>query len=71
MATEKAAADDLAAMTQIVEADDKLAEARSIIKRQQAVIDQLQWRVNGLVNENAELIRMVKSLRRRAEKDAA
>jgi len=35
------------------------------------VIDQLQWRVNGLVNENAELIRMVKSLRRRAEKDAA
>ena len=51
--------------------DDKLAEARSIIKRQQAVIDQLQWRVNGLVNENAELIRMVKSLRRRAEKDAA
>lgn len=71
MATEKAAADDLAAMTQIIEADDKLAEARSIIKRQQAVIDQLQWRVNGLVNENAELIRMVKSLRRRAEKDAA
>lgn len=71
MATEKAVADDLAAMTQIVEADDKLAEARSIIKRQQAVIDQLQWRVNGLVNENAELIRMVKSLRRRAEKDAA
>lgn len=71
MATEKAAADDLAAMTQIVEADDKLAEARSIIKRQQAVIDQLQWRVNGLINENAELIRMVKSLRRRAEKNAA
>jgi ParB-like chromosome segregation protein Spo0J len=71
MATEKAAAADLAAMTQIFEADDRLAEARSIIKRQQAVIDQLQWRVNGLVNENAELIRMVKSLRRRAEKDAA
>lgn len=71
MATDKAVADDLAAMTQIIEADDKLAEARKIIQRQQAVIDQLQWRVNGLVNENAELIRMVKGLRRRAEKDAA
>jgi hypothetical protein len=31
----------------------------------------MQWRVNGLVNENAELISMVKSLRRKIEKQAA
>ena len=71
MATEKAIEQDMEAMRRICEADDKLAEARSIIKQRDALIEQLQWRVNGLVNENAELIRTVKALRRRAEKDAA
>jgi len=54
------------AMLRIFEADDKLAEALSMVKQRDALIEQLQWRINGLINENAELVRTVKSLRRKA-----
>lgn len=70
-ATEQAEQREQAAMRRIFEADNHLAEALAMIKQRDAQIEQLQWRVNGLVNENAELIRTVKGLRRRAEKDAA
>lgn len=58
----------LDAMRRILEADDKLAEAMRMVKQRDAQIEQLQWRVNGLVGENAELIRTVKDLRKRMVK---
>lgn len=66
MATEKAVEQEIEAMRRIFDADDKLAEALQMIKQRDARIEQLQWRINGLTNENAELVRTVKSLRRQA-----
>jgi hypothetical protein len=35
------------------------------------LVEQLQWRINGLMNSNAELVSSVKYWRRQAEKAAA
>jgi hypothetical protein len=70
MASQEVEDKELEAMRRIFEADDKLGEALSIIKQRDALIEQLQWRINGMVNENAELISSVKSWRRKAEKAA-
>jgi pantothenate kinase-related protein Tda10 len=70
-ASQAVADKELEAMRRVFEADDKLAEALAIVKQRDSLIEQLQWRINGLVNENAELISSVKSWRRKAEKKAA
>jgi hypothetical protein len=70
MASQEVEDKELEAMRRIFEADDKLGEALLIIKQRDALIEQLQWRINGMVNENAELISSVKSWRRKAEKAA-
>ncbi len=69
--SEQGLADELAALRRIADADDKLGEANAMLKQRDALIQQLQWRVNGLVNENTELIREVKKWRRIAERAAA
>jgi hypothetical protein len=71
MESERAEELEAAAMRRIFEADDHLAEALAMVKQKDALIEQLQWRINGLVGENAVLIREVKSLRRRVEKERA
>lgn len=65
---------DEEAFNKLLLADDKLATAHAEIKRLNAVNAALEARLQGLMNEKAEAIRMVKSLQRRldrAEKVAA
>lgn len=62
------------ALRRILEADDKLREALAMLKQRDALVEQLKWRIGGLVGENGELIKSVKYWRdqaRRAEKAAA
>ena len=60
------------AIRRILDADDKLAEAMAMLKQRDALVEQLKWRINGLVNENGQLVSDVKYWRgqaRKAEKD--
>lgn len=59
------------AIRRILDADDKLAEAMAMLKQRDALVEQLKWRIGGLMNENVELIKSVKYWRRQAEKAAA
>lgn len=55
----------------LLDADDALATATAKWKQAELRCEQLQLRINGLLNENAELIRSVKYWRRQADKAAA
>lgn len=55
----------------LLDADDPLAEATTKWRQAELRCEQLQLRINGLLNENAELIRSVKYWRRQADKAAA
>lgn len=55
----------------LLDADEPLALATAKWKQAQSLADTLQLRLNGLMNENAELIRTVKYWRRQVEKAAA
>lgn len=51
----------------LLDADDKLAEAVQMARQAQSLADALQFRIDGLRNENAELVREVKYWRKKAE----
>tara|TARA_R110000868_G_scaffold410334_1_gene698015 strand:+ start:592 stop:1371 length:780 start_codon:yes stop_codon:yes gene_type:complete len=55
----------------LLDADDALATATAKWKQAELRCEQLQMRVNGLVNENGELVRDVKYWRGQARKAAA
>jgi len=57
-------------MTAVFEADDKLATALAENKRLRAEVGGLRERVNGLMSEKNEAIRLMKSWRSKAEKAA-
>ncbi|WP_225783357.1 ParB N-terminal domain-containing protein [Xenophilus sp. Marseille-Q4582] len=62
---------DREALDKLMESDDKLAAAYAEIKRLNAVNAALESRLQGLMNEKNEAIRMVKSLQRKLDKVAA
>lgn len=62
---------DREALDKLMEADDKLAAAYAEIKRLNAVNAALESRLQGLMNEKNEAVRMVKSLQRKLDKVAA
>lgn len=64
----KSTVDDNNAMAAVFEADDKLVEALEQAKRLRAEVAGLRERVNGLMGEKNEAIRMVKHWRGRAER---
>jgi hypothetical protein len=59
---------DNTAMSAVFEADDKLAESLAQNKRLRAEVSGLRERVNGLMSEKNEAVRMVKHWRGRAER---
>jgi hypothetical protein len=65
--SEREAADELAALRQIVLADDNLAEALAEAKKLRALNRVLQERIDGLINEKGELVRRIKSLQRKLD----
>lgn len=65
MANDRAAEDELSALRRVMDADDKLAEAVSLIKQKDALIQQLQWRIDSLTTTNSELVAEVKRLQRK------
>lgn len=65
MAAEQA---DREALEKLLEADDKLATAVAEVKRLNHLNAQLQQRINGLMNEKAEAIKLCKSLQRKMDK---
>lgn len=65
MASDRAADDELVAVRRIIDADDKLAEAVALIKQKDALIQQLQWRIDSLTTTNSELVAEVKRLQRK------
>ena len=52
----------------VIQADDKLAEASEVIKKQAHRISQLELRMHGLMNEKNEAIKMVKKLQKENDK---
>jgi hypothetical protein len=52
----------------VIQADDKLAEASEVIKKQAHRIAQLELRMHGLMNEKNEAIKMVKQLQKENDK---
>jgi len=68
---EQSVRDNETTMRLILESDDKLAAVTTELARVNALNRSLNLRITGLTNEKAELIRMIKSLRRQAEKAAA
>ena len=69
-ATDKLIEQEQEDLRRMLEADDKLAEAAAILKQRNALIEQLQGRINGLVNENGQLVREVRYWRNQARKAA-
>lgn len=63
-ALEQAEKEYAASIDKVMEADDKLAAAHAEIKRQAAEIASLKLSRNGFQNQNAELIRKIKTLQR-------
>lgn len=59
---------DREALEKLLEADDKLATAVAEVKRLNHLNAQLQQRINGLMNEKAEAIKLCKSLQRKVDK---
>lgn len=57
-----------AALRRILDADDKLREALAMLKQRDALVEQLKWRISGLVGENGELVKSVKYWRGQAQK---
>lgn len=64
----QATVDDNNSMAKVFEADDKLAEALKQNKQLRAEVSTLRERVNGLMGEKNEAIRMVKYWKGRAER---
>jgi len=64
----QAAVDDNNAMAAVFEADDKLVEALAQNKKLRAEVSGLRERVNGLMGEKNEAVRMVKHWKGRAER---
>ena len=64
----KSTVDDNTAMAAVFEADDKLVEALAQNQRLRAEVSGLRERVNGLMGEKNEAVRMVKHWRGRAER---
>ena len=56
------------AMAKVFEADDKLAQAMAENKQLRAEVSTLRERVNGLLNEKNEAVRLAKHWKRKAEK---
>jgi len=52
----------------VIQADDKLAEASEVIKKQAHRISQLELRMHGLMNEKNEAIKLVKKLQKENDK---
>lgn len=72
--SERAMAADMDRVRLILESDDALAAMTEKCKQQAAMIDKQDWRIRGLVNENADLLRRLKSAMNkldRIEKQAA
>ena len=67
-ASELAREADIAAMYKVMDADEPLKEAHEEIKRLNLVNSQLEVRIQGLMNEKNEAIKMVKSLQKEVEK---
>jgi hypothetical protein len=67
-ALEQSEAAALELFKRAMEAADPMATALAEVKRLTAVNVVLQSRVDGLLNQNAELVRRIKSLQRQAEK---
>lgn len=59
---------DREALQKLLDSDDKLATAHAEIKRLNALNAQLEHRLNGLMNEKNEAIKLCKSLQRRLER---
>ena len=55
------------AMAKLLEADDRVKAAMAEAKKHRELAEQLQIRLNGMMNEKTELIRTVKALRRKLE----
>lgn len=62
------AAEELAALRKIAQADDKVAAALAEAKEVRALNRVLQERNNGLMNEKAELVKRIKALQRKLDK---
>lgn len=62
---------DIEQIQRLLEADDALAVEVEENKRLRLMVQSLQRRIDGLMVENSELIREVKSLRRKLDKAAA
>jgi len=65
---EQQAKTDHARLERLLSTDQPLAASVAECKQLQAKCDQLSWRINGLVNENAELIKSVKYWQSRCER---
>ena len=66
-ASEMAQQKDIEAMYKLLESDDALSEAHDEIKRLNHMVSTLEVRVNGLMNEKNEAIKMVKSLQKQLD----
>ena len=62
---------DNEAMGKVFDADEKLAKAMAENKQLRAEVSTLRERVNGLLNEKNEAVRLAKSWKRKAEKAGA
>lgn len=67
-AMEAAEAADREIMAKLLDSDDALATAHAEIKRLNALAAGLEQRVNGLLNEKAEAIRLLKKEKNRADR---
>lgn len=67
-ANEMAMQADMKVMYELLESDDKLADAYAEIKRLNLLNSQLEVRMNALIAEKGEAIKMVKSLQKQLDK---
>ena len=67
-ATELAMQADQEAMYKLLESDDALATAHEEIKRLNLLNAQLQTRINGLMNEKNECVKMIKDLQKQIDR---
>ena len=59
---------ELQTLSSVVESDDKLAEALKQVRQYKEAARIAQERLNGIMNEKNELVRMVKSLQAKIKK---
>ena len=67
-ASEREAAEELEAIRRIALSDDKLAAVLAENKQLRAEVRVLKERRDGLMNENAELVKRIKALQRKLDK---